>query len=139
MSKKKTAGRKVSGMTKILATAVVMTMVMMMSKNAFAVSDVGTVLGHQCYASLGIGQVYGTGETSCDQSSASCTVTVTIWYTYPSGGGTAVGGNTQTGVGSGSAYANAYGASNGYVYHAKSSHNVTFSGRQWTTNLELYN
>lgn len=137
----KIGGRRISGITKVVAVIAGISMILMMSRDAFAAgtSDVGTILGHQCYASLGVGQVYGTGETSCAQSSASCTVTVTIWYYYPSGGCIAFGGNTQTGVGSGNAYVNAYGASNGYVYHAKSSHNVTFCGRQWTTNLELYN
>lgn len=55
---------------------------MMTSQNVFATSasDVGTVLGHQCYASIGAGKVYGTAETTCDASTSTCTVVVTLVY-----------------------------------------------------------
>ena len=138
MSRKKTAG-KVPGMTKILATAVVLTMVMMMSKNAFAASAVGTVLGHQCYASLGIGQVYGTAQTTCAASTSNCTVVVTLVYYYSSGGVVKKGSNTQSAVGTAAAYANAYGDSSGYPDSASSSHRVTYStATPWETSLYVH-
>ncbi|MBR6404657.1 MAG: hypothetical protein IKS18_00505 [Lachnospiraceae bacterium] len=131
MNRKKEAGRRVPGMTKVLAVVIVMAMVMMMSKNAFAASTytTWTILGHDCYASLGIGQVYGTGETTCAASGSECTVTVTLVYYYYSEKLQQVvqGSSTQYGRGYGSAYANAFGGSNDAADYASSTHTVTFA------------
>ena len=100
MKRKKTAGRNVSGMTKILAVVVIMAMVLMMSKNAFANGIFGDVDGAGNSATLVWNTVSADGSTVAAQSYYWCTVTVTAFY-YNAGNtttNTAIGGAYTTSV-----------------------------------------
>ena len=142
MNRMKTGGRRISGITKAFAVIVGISMILMMSRDAFAAgaSDVGTVLGHQCYASIGAGKVYGTAETTCDASTSTCTVVVTlVYYYYSSDKVLKSGSSTQSAAGTASAYANAYGNPISHTGYADSSHRVTYStATPWTTSLHAF-
>ena len=73
MNRKKTAGRKVSGMAKILAAVVVIAMVMLMSRKLFAISDMG---GADNIATLHRHATYAEAERRAANSSRRCAVTV---------------------------------------------------------------
>ena len=127
---------------KILAIIVAITMVMMMNYTAFAASNYtyGSILGHVCYASVGIVQSSGSGETTCDTNSAACSVVITVHFYMTNSSGQVVPENTtRSGAGGGSAYATAILPAGAHGDYTNSSHVVTYStGTPWTPSLYVH-
>lgn len=139
MKTKKTKEKRIFILKKLLVVVIALSMVMMMSNVALAGSDhaYGSISGNVCYASLGVGAHYGSGETTCTASTSVCSVVVTVhcYYVYSSGD-YEFRDAIQSGAGAGSAYATVSLPSNAYALSADSRHVVTYGiGTPWIKEL----
>ena len=139
MASAKNTTNRISFMKKIIVIVVVLVITMMTSQTALAGNDhdYGSISGNVCYASLGVGAHYGSGETTCAANTSVCSVVVTVhcYYVYSSGN-YEYRDAVQSGAGAGSAYATVSLPSNAYAVYANSRHVVTYgNGTPWITEL----
>ena len=142
MKTKKSNEKRISIWKKMFVVVVALAMVMMMNNTAFAAYNYtyGTILGHVCYASVGIAQSSGSGETTCDTNSAACSVVITVHFYMTNSSGQVVPENTtRSRAGGGSAYATAILPTGAHGDYTTSVHVVTYStGTPWTPSLYVH-